>query len=363
MSTVLEDLARDIRNATTPESVFGACAGGQFVAARKIYRCLARLAHADRYSAECDKQLAHETFVKLSALWVQCQARIKAGLYGTAQATTPLRTVTSPAHTYTLEALHQRGELSNVYRAVNERGAPCLVKVALAPSVNDLLKNEADTLRKLNVMVKDLSVREFIPTLLESFSVRADNNVNLQVNVFDAKPNLHTLVSVFAEYPEGIDQKHFVWIYKRVLSLLGFVHELKLVHSAILPTHLLIEPNTHAICLVDWCFAVPLGCALRAASNAYRSWYPPEVTAKKPVGAGLDLYMAARCMAYLLGDSTDVPSRTESRFRRIIQPCLLGNPNYRSSNAWELYNELEVAARVVYGHARFVKLAMPALEA
>ena len=362
--TELDDFSRRIRDAASPEDVFGALAGDQLAAARKIYRRLARIAHADHYVTEREKQLAHEAFVKLSALWTQCQARIQSGFYGTNQTSAPLGTVLSSAHAYTLEALHQRGELSNVYQAVDENNQPRLVKVALARSVNDLLKAEAHTLQYLAKKLHDASVSNFIPALQESFQVSVDNAIHLHVNVFDYATTFRSLTEVMAEYPNGVNSRHFVWIYKRLLSLLGAVHDAHCIHGAVLPTHVLVEPATHAILLVDWCFAVKPDHAACAMSNAYRSWYPPEVIARKKLTPATDLYMAARCMTYALGgDNGDIPRHVPERFRRVLAPCLLGNPAYRSQDAWELYNELDVAARVVYGNAQYEPLVMPALEA
>ena len=57
------------------------------------------------------------------------------------------------------------------------------------------------------------------------------------------------------EYPD-INSRHLVWIFNRLLTVLGFVHGLGVTHGAVLPEHILIRKRDHALMLIDWSYAV-----------------------------------------------------------------------------------------------------------
>jgi hypothetical protein len=56
-----------------------------------------------------------------------------------------------------------------------------------------------------------------------------------------------------------------------------------LVHGAVLPEHVLIQPDEHGLVLIDWCYSVPLtpSTPLRAPVTARAGLYPPEVAARR----------------------------------------------------------------------------------
>src|SRR6516164_8396933 len=95
------------------------------------------------------------------------------------------------------------------------------------------------------------------------------------------------------------------WMWRRLLVALGFAHRCGLVHGAVLPEHVLIQPHDHGLVLIDWAYAVAASPAtgerVTAISAAYAAWYPAEIMRKEPPAAGTDLAMAARCVVALLG--------------------------------------------------------------
>ena len=66
---------------------------------------------------------------------------------------------------------------------------------------------------------------------------------------------LYSLEEVRAAYPAGIDARDMAWMWRRLLTVLGFVHEQRLVHGCVTPDHVLIEPREHKLVLIGWCGA------------------------------------------------------------------------------------------------------------
>lgn len=53
-------------------------------------------------------------------------------------------------------------------------------------------------------------------------------------------------------YPAGVDARHIVWIWRRTLEVLGFVHRQGWSHGGLRPEHLLVHPRDHGILLCGW---------------------------------------------------------------------------------------------------------------
>jgi len=149
-----------------------------------------------------------------------------------------------------------------------------------------------------------------------------------------------------------LDPRHLVWLHKRVLDMLGWVHRSGFVHGAILPEHLLVHRRDHGVALVGW------GAAswrhgkdrdrLRTRVRARRDFYPAHLE-HEPATPADDLTMSARCMLHL---AADVPEALGELLRRHADPEARG----RQTDAWDLKDELDATARSLYGRPRYVKL-------
>ena len=123
------------------------------------------------------------------------------------------------------------------------------------------------------------------------------------------------------------------WMWRRLLIALGFAHTCGMIHGAVLPSHVLIQPEQHGLVLIDWSYAVSnpaTGDYIPAIVTEYQAWYPAEVLAKEPPSPSTDLYMGAMCMIYLLGGDPvtgampeSTPKRIQSFFRGVAlkKPC------------------------------------------
>ncbi|HEU4375476.1 MAG TPA: protein kinase family protein [Telluria sp.] len=83
-----------------------------------------------------------------------------------------------------------------------------------------------------------------------------------------------SLADVHANYPDGIDARHVVWMWRRTLDVLAYVHAAGWTHGAIYPDHLLVHPGDHGILIIGWAGAqrVDSGNAAFARDLVRAAW-------------------------------------------------------------------------------------------
>lgn len=283
--------------------------------------------------------------------------------------------VATPTRVYTVSTLLAKDDLCNVYRCAFEADGQRwqgLFRIARSADDNDLVQNEASTLYHLQAQPDYRDFRPFLPQVLESFLYQdAGADQAQQVNIvslheYIASPGeLYSLEEIHHQYPSGIDARDMAWMWRRLLNILGFVHRSRAVHGAVLPAHVFIEPKEHKLALANWGFAVrdpQTGKRLQAISLPYEAWYPPELRQPIPPTPGLDLYMAARCMLYLLGDDpldTPSPRHMEPELQHYFARCVQPNPAHRPQDAWELLRAFDRIIEQLWGPRRFRVFTMP----
>lgn len=301
------------------------------------YRELARLLHPDR-APLADRPAATAAFARLAALWEAYQGGV------------PIRSATSGTG-YRLGPVTHRGDIANLY----DVGAGRLLKLPRHPADNDLMDREAQALRTI-ARDGDPRFLPYVPRLAESFRHRdRRTGAERRVNVVAAAPGLRPLTEIRAAFPAGVPPRHVAWIWRRLLIALGLAHGAGVVHGAVLPVHILIEPADHGLVLADWCYSTVDGAAVPALVPGFADWYPAEVRAKRPPGPGTDLAMAATCVLDLLGRGTGVPRP----LREFAAGCRQPDPRRRPDDAWRLLAELDEVLERLWGPRVFVPLHIP----
>lgn len=362
VSSELERFVEQLQRANRPEDLFGALPNltTRHDDAHALFKRFARLCHPDLYPDAAEKATAQAAMAQLTAFWVDAQARIAADTYGKTPAKPAI--IKTKRSVYTITRALAGGDLANIYQATTESGAEVLVKLGRHHSTNDLLEREEQAIDAL----KEATARSFalyFPHRIESFTTMVGAEAR-RANVFQWRPGFVPLTEIVAQYPEGVDPRHGVWIFKRLLTALGYAHQQRLLHGAVLPTHVLVQPETHGLQLIDWAYSVPFGQRIRAISSGYRGWYPPEVLLKHPgpaatQGPPTDILMAARCVAYVLGGAIeDLPESVPRPIRHFLDSCNLLAPNRRPQDAWKLYDLFDGVAADVYGPPRYLKLEL-----
>ena len=340
------------------------------------YRRLARLTHPDAAGPAdpAGRAAATAAFVRLTTLW-----RSRAGI-----------TLAG----YRLSAAAHRGAHANLY----DVGDGQLLKLARQPAANPRLEREARALRQL-AAEGDPRYLPYVPRLVRTLRHRDEaTGVHRQINVLatttatappgstpatgppTADPTgtpagastdpptggpLVSLAEVAQAYPQGVDPRDAAWMWRRLLVALGFAHRAALVHCAVRPEHVLIDPAAHGLVLVGWGSAGPPGGTAerspRPADPADRPasagrldeprWYPPELSTG--VGPGTDVAMAATVLADLIGD------RIPGRLRSFADGCRLPRLNQRPDDAWRLLGEFDQVLHELYGPRTFRPFTLP----
>ncbi|MEV4712271.1 serine/threonine protein kinase [Micromonospora sp. NPDC049374] len=235
------------------------------------------------------------------------------------------------------------GDLADLY----DVGADRLLKLPRDAADNDLMAREQRALRTLAER-GDPRWLPYVPRLVDSFTHRdADTGADRRITVLGSAPGLHSLVEVRRAYPDGLDARDVAWMWRRLLVALGLAHRAGLVHGAVLPSHVLIDPDAHGLVLVDWCFSTEPGGTVPAMVPDHHTWYPPEVPSRQPCGPGTDIFMATRCMTWLLD------RRAPRQLLDFARGCRQRFLRSRPDDAWLLLRELDEVLHRLYGPRTF----------
>lgn len=316
------------------------------------YRELSLVCHPDRNLDRVDE--AKEAFQKLTALYHELTAP------------KPKTVVKSTKHTYEVDRLLAVGDLADCYLATGD-AQPRVLKIARHRQDAKLFAREAQVLQQLQGKTDRQEFGHYFPVCLESFAIRQPGRGVRAINVLDYRPEFFTLEQVRAKYTDGVEPRHFAWMFNRILGALGYAHRQKLVHGAVTPAHMLVRADDdrsgplHGGILIDWTLSVDDGQKLPIIASAYRDWYPPEVFAKKPVNATLDIYMAAKCGVYLLGGdpkTNQVPKTVPRRLANFLVACLGQHVATRPTDAWSLHEDFHSVLARVFGERKFHHFSM-----
>lgn len=141
-----------------------------------------------------------------------------------------------------------------------------------------------------------------------------------------ARGALHTMRDVAAAHPEGLEGRHVVWMWRRVLEVLGFAHQAGRAHRRVTEDHLVVAPRDHGVLIVGWAGSTPLG----------------------GTGARDDLAALARV---LLGLSAPLPEP--------LGTLLRASRDGAHAEAWVLADAVGHAARQAYGPPAFHPFTLP----
>ena len=173
----------------------------------------------------------------------------------------------------------------------------------------------------------------------------------------------HTFEDVLKAYPNGISPRASIWIWRRILEILSFIHNSGMAHGAILPSHLLIQENEHGVRLVGYSSAGRLGASLQTISDRYEAFYPQLTRSNPTLSTQLDLTMSARCMIAMLGGNPangSLPSTVPARLATFIQKGARSeDSSLAKEDAWSVREQLGAIAKDIFGAPQFNPIVMP----
>ena len=345
----LELIYEKLDNACCPEEVFGTGDDPSVV-----FRKLARACHPDLHPTE---PIAKKAFQKLSALKDEADRRVKDGKWGKR---VPLpHCVPLKIGKYKAKPHPRVGDIADLYTV---EGGKAIIKVTRHHDDNDLLRAEVTALGLLSGITT--SVLDGVPKLIDNFWV--EGMWKREANVITAFPGFVTAQQVHARYgDDSVHKRTGVWMFKRILSLLTWVHHFDLIHGAILPPHVLFYPDNdghkdvdkrkHSIRLIDWCYSVDFTQRTRLSSwvPAWQDHYAPELLSKKSIGPPADIYMAAKLIVYLCGTLWPPALGT------VLLKCLESDPKKRYQKPGDVFDAWTKAATTEFGTPKWFEFNLP----
>lgn len=266
---------------------------------------------------------------------------------------------------WALERCIAHGQISDVYTARRARWPTELVLVKLLRDSKDraLFDNEWQALQALQA--SQAPGADTFTRLLPQPVTHGETGAGLyggqRASVFRwASGFYHTFEEVRQAYPQGIPPQASIWVWRRVLEVLSFIHASGMVHAAVLPPHLLVQENEHGVRLVGYSAAACAGEKLRVISEEHESFYPEKLKVGSGLSAQTDLVMSARCIAALLGGDAatgSVPAAVPARLAGLVQRVARSGP--AGPDAWALREELGAIAREAFGPPKFIPIVMP----
>ena len=156
------------------------------------------------------------------------------------------------------------GERSEVF--LGERCGPLrervVVKLALQAPAGDAFEAEGLLLQRLQAIAvpKAAYFSQRLPQVVAWGAARDWRGRDTQALLLRHPPGYWgSLADVIAANADGVDARHAVWMWRRVLEMLGFLHGADFTHGDVQPAHLLVQPRDHGVMLIGWA---------RAATNA-----------------------------------------------------------------------------------------------
>lgn len=349
-----------ILDARIPQDIFGelpADQGDALGEARRIYNTLARETHPDKVDGD------GMAFSRLTDLYQLAQKLIMAGDYHIVGLSG--LAVKAKARTYTIYERFFYGDICDTYRCSHG-----LIRIGHLPQDNDLLRNEAMTLKKIRREIEE-KWQVYLPELTDSFSIRDSSNRDRHANVI--KPLLvnlpvnsdswYPLSRLVRAFPKGVNPRDAAWIWRRMLICIGLAHDSGYINHSALPTSFMIQPPEHGVILLDWTCAKPFGEKPSAIQPKYKSWYPQEVLDKQLSDTATDVYMAALSIIQLMGGDPlkrTLPDTVPRPLRAYFKACTLSSVNKRSDDARRLLDNFDEIIERLWGPRQFRPFPMPA---
>lgn len=340
----LEELEALLKRVRSPKHLFGPDP-------KAMHRDLSMLTHPDRNPGD---QKAEDLFKEVTRQWASLWDDVPV-------------VIKSKKREYTLLKILNIGDVSDVHlaEAIGPDGnmRDYLLKISRIVGGDKLLDSEQKIIKEILGKAGDTTYRRYFPTFVESFP--AYDKIQKRVNVFLSEGDGCTAEDLHAKMPV-LDSRHLAWMFKRLLTAIGFAHRSGYIHGAVLPPHVLFRQMAdatppeldHGAVLTSWGHAIPMGATVKTISAKYKDWYPPEVLEKKPARPGTDVFLAAKTMFYLAGADPNKPVSLPAKqvpipMQRFFQSCLLPGAKMRPDNALALLDEFDELLKTLYGKPKF----------
>jgi serine/threonine protein kinase len=235
-----------------------------------------------------------------------------------------------------------KGELSEVYlpRSVGAQPFLATIKRSSSPAAEARFQREASILRELHASQSGQAAAYASQRLPEAVACGPITGGSGGFALVLRHPVGYwgSLAALNAHFPNGIDPRHAVWIWRRMLDVLHFIHAQGWAHCDVRPEHALVHPEDHGIRLIAW------GNAVKGADLKTRA---------------VDLQRSARVALVLVnGNSTSIPHHVPEPLARILNNSSQDPGFCEKLGARGLDAMLLEAAREAFGPPAFIPLVI-----
>lgn len=228
------------------------------------------------------------------------------------------------------------GGFGTTYKAVHTT-TDCLVCVKhannISPEDEELLVNEAKAMWDL---------RHYgIPAVRDLLKLE-DGSLAL-VTSYVPGPTLEQIITKIGK----MEAEDVAWITSRTLNILKYLHYHGVVHGDVKPQNIIIQPDTHAVVLVDYGLS-----SIKPRSGSTNRGYtpdfaPPEQYSGRTLLPQSDFYSLGITMIYSLGGDIRgkrVPDKTPELLcdfiKRMIVKDVLARPGWEKEDLFDTFDEI-----------------------
>ena len=235
------------------------------------------------------------------------------------------------------------GEISQVYFARRIGSVPLLatVKLSSVPTAAALYAREAQVSRELQVLCGDGTGSYFSRLLPEVIAQGAVEGNSGKQCLLLRHPTGYwgSLAALNESFGTGLDPRHAVWIWRRMLEVLNFIHKHGWSHGDVRPQHALVHPQDHGVRLIGW-------------ASAKKGAAPKDKAA--------DLSRSARVVQVLLcgANGLAMPEVVPTSLARLVTRAAMDEDFCRSQGADGLDTFLRAEAKAAFGPPSFVPLTI-----
>src|ERR1035437_232862 len=369
MDSGLEKAYNDIMSAVRAEDLFGELnLSGQSLsmehALAQAYDRLKSVVDPELYKrSPDDKDLAADALSRLNQFFERAKARLGNGVYGSTQQRPSLKKVGSVSiktatREYYLGEQIAEGTIGTIYDGEcairDEFAGRVAIKIMNSSADNELAWREAKALEMLHK--GNGPQRKHLPVLLDRFQT-SDQRVGLVFRYIEESQDMYTILDQ-PEHADGVDRKHMVWMLNRILSAVGYAHNLGIVHGNIEPAHLLVRGRDHNVFVIDWAWSAISPAKTGDQFKVFTEHFSaPEVKKQGPPHPASDIYSIGKCMIYLLGgnvETNEMPDSVEPKIQRYLEYLVTESMAQRPHDAWDQWRFLDTLVRELWGKKRFI---------
>lgn len=224
-----------------------------------------------------------------------------------------------------------------------------IVKTPLNKKLNGLLGAEFNLTKEIVAASKDYIFSKMYGKPVE---IVIDAKDKVSHFVYEYNNELIAMPQLMRKYPNGLDGRHIVWISKRILIALSWMHSLGYSHNAINLEHILIDVRNHMVQLIGLLHSSKIGEKPNSIPSKYVDVYPKKwISDIKKGSVGLDVYLTMTTMLSICNEQ--VPTKLKN-FLRGIQLEALTYPQ----NCVTIHDEITDLAQKIYGKPKFVELVV-----